>query len=528
MKVMIVDDELQIRKGLKMKINWEDQGYSICAEASNGKEALNILEEHNIDVILTDIRMPLMNGIEFFIECQKKHPCSRIIVLSGYSEFEYVRSAIQAGVKDYLLKPVVRNELIETLSRLRIEIKKEKSEFSENARIRNERQKLLQGLQEQYLLQLVKEDWSEISPVIERLDQLQLSDLTEENIHFQLITVEIREPGKDDMKLNELRLPFQTICKEIAGTNNAYCFHNPSYSNMIHFLIYSQLSDKLKTKELVKEIQRNVTRYLKLVTIVGLGNVVRGLPEIKNAYISSLLSWSNSDIGSYDQVIEGDFHKEMIEFSPEIERKLINAIEKIEFESFKLNVESILEKHKKYSIGSFTFLANRIFLLLMSLVIKYGIETSKIQQELWLCQQSILEHDSQAKVLDKLMSLAQNVIQEVKGLRASDGSHIVEGVRRFLEKNYANDITLTSLSKQFHLNGTYLSELFKNQVGQTYSDYLIKLRINKARELLLDSELKIIDVAQLVGFSNSSYFGTVFKKYVGQTPVEYRKEKICI
>ncbi|MGG3570886.1 AraC family transcriptional regulator [Bacillus gobiensis] len=127
------------------------------------------------------------------------------------------------------------------------------------------------------------------------------------------------------------------------------------------------------------------------------------------------------------------------------------------------------------------------------------------------------------KVLNHLVQIAQSIMDEIQKTRYSKGKITIESIRQYIDQHYSDEITLTSLSEKFFINSAYLSELFKNHIGQTFSDYLIKLRINKAMLFLKDEQLKIIDVANLVGFSNSGYFSTVFKKYVGQTPVEYRR-----
>ena len=117
MKVIITDDEIQIRKGLRMKVDWEEEGFQIAGEASNGKEALELLRNMDIDLVITDMRMPIMDGIELAKRCQQEFPTVKVIVLSGYSDFEYVRGSMKEGVKDYLLKPVAPDELVEALQK---------------------------------------------------------------------------------------------------------------------------------------------------------------------------------------------------------------------------------------------------------------------------------------------------------------------------------------------------------------------------------------------------------------------------
>ena len=307
------------------------------------------------------------------------------------------------------------------------------------------------------------------------------------------------------------------ISKEYVGT---YSFYDPSYANMVHFLIRIDLNSP---SNLVESVQRNVKKLLNLETVIGIGNVVKGLANFKTGYISSLLAWSQSQLGSQSQVIDAAITKEKsFEFSPDFERKLTNAIENVRFEAFKENIQSLLQGNGNQSILSFSFAANRVLFLLGSLAKKYDIETKDIQKSIWNCQQSIWELNSQSKVFESLLQLAQLIIEKVRLARFSNGKLIVDSVRNYLDQHYASEISLTLLSELFHINSAHLSETFKNYVGQNFSDYLVNLRMDKAQQFLRDKQLKIIDVANLVGFSNSGYFSTVFKKHVGQTPVEFR------
>ena len=524
LKVIITDDEIQIRKGLRMKVNWEEEGFQIAGEASNGAEALEVLRDLDIDVVITDMRMPIMDGIELAKRCQQEFPNVRVVVLSGYSDFEYVRGSLKEGVKDYLLKPVAPDELVEVLSKIRKEVEEEKRIQAESARLRRLVHSQLQEVQEQYLLYLVKEEWLELNMVTERLRQLQLEDLVNEEGEVQFVTVEIREKEYNPNRLKELWLPFQMLCKEIAKDHpKTYSFYDPSYANMIQFIQVLDSDNRDSPSRLVKEIQQTVKRLLKLETVVGIGNVTCGITNFKTGYISSLLAWSQSQLGSQSQVLDGsNVKEEVFEFSPETERKLTNGIESVNYEAFKENIYILLEGDRNLSIMSFTFAANRVLFLLGSLARKYNFETNDFQREMWNCQQSIWELNSQTKVIEHLLQLAKLIIEKVHVARFSNGKVIVASVQQYLEQHYANEISLSMLSELFHINSAHLSETFKQTVGQNFSDYLVQLRLQKARQFLKDKQLKIIDVANLTGFSNSGYFSTVFKKYFGQTPVEFR------
>ncbi|RKL67290.1 two-component system response regulator [Salipaludibacillus neizhouensis] len=523
MKVLITDDEIQIRRGLRMKVDWEEEGFIVVEEASNGKEALELLQNINVDVVLTDIRMPIMDGIALAKHCQQEFPGIKVIVLSGYSDFEYVRSSMKEGVKDYLLKPVAPDELLEVLRKIRKEVEEDKRKQIESARIHVIAETHLQEVQDQFLLHLAKDEWLEFSYVLERLWQLQLEDLAQENIKVKFLSVEIRECEDNLTNLKKLCLPFQMICKEIAKElGGTYSFYDPSYANMVHFLKIIDLEQTNSTAILIKKVQQSVKTSLNLETVIGIGNTVTGLSEMKNGYISSLLSWSQSQLGSHSQVMNETVTRDVIyEFEPDFERQLTNAIEGMNIEAFKNTVNTVLKKTENQSVLSFCFVANRVFFLLGSLAKKYNMETKDIQKSMWNCQQSIGELNSQSKSIDHLIQLAQVIVEKISVARFSNGQ-LMDNIRQYLDEHYASEISLTSLSELFYINSSYLSDTFKNHIGKNYSEYLVELRVEKAKFFLEDERLKIIDVANLVGFSNSGYFSTVFKKHVGKTPVEFR------
>ncbi|MDK8642126.1 response regulator [Niallia taxi] len=524
LKVLIADDEMQVRLGLRMKINWEEEGFKIVGEASNGREAIEWLRKKKINLVITDMRMPIMDGLELAQYCYKEFPQVKLIVLSGYSDYEYIRGSMKEGVKDYLLKPVSPDELEDTLRKIRKEIEAEKKKQADEAQMRHFVMTQFETVQEQYLLHLVKESWFESEMVKERLCQLKLEEMASENTSFQILSVEIRDKSNQPNRLRELWYPFQMMCKELAYTDKGlYTFYDPSYTNMIHFLkIVDRGQDTLVN--LVKEVQLQVNKLLVLETVIGIGSVVDGISNLNNAYISSLLAWSKSQFGARSQVIDvSNLQDEDFEFSADMEKKLTNAVENANFMRFKENLDELLGNNKVQSILAFSFISNRVLFLIGASARKYNMQTKDIQNMMWNCQKSIWELNSYHKVIDQLTDLARLIIEKVRTVRFSNGKLVIEGVRQYLDQHYANEISLTFLSDLFHINSTHLSETFKNQVGLNFSDYLLNIRMEKAKEFLKDKQLKIIDVANLVGYTNSGYFSTVFKKHFHQTPVYFRQ-----
>ncbi|WP_404429555.1 response regulator [Sutcliffiella horikoshii] len=527
MKVLISDDEIQIRKGIRMKMDWAQAGFEIVAEAANGQEALEILKEKEVDIVITDIRMPIMDGMQFVKRCHVEYPDIKVIVLSGYSDFEYAKSSMKAGVKDYLLKPVAPDELADALQRIRSEADMEKKKRLESERISRFVLNQLEERREQYLLYLVKEEFTEYNVAKDRLKQLQLETLAQENTEVQFVTVEMRSAKGNPDELKELLLPFKMLCKEYAERyEGTHFFYDAGYSNMIHFIHQKHDAPLTHSSNFIRNLQAKVKEYLKVETVIGIGKGVKGFQQFKNGYISALLSWSQSQVGGHSQVIEGTAQNEVFNFTLDVEKKLTNAIENADQRAFQDSLQDVLGGN--LSMMAFSFLSNRVLFLLGSLARKYDVDTVEMKDRIWNCQQSIWELNSQIRVKEQLQQLAQAIVQKVKEVRSSSsGSELVENVRRFIESHYASEITLSSLSKQFHINSAYLSEIFKNHVGQNFSDYLNCLRMENAKKFLKDPQLKIIDVAHLVGFSNSGYFSTVFKKQFGYSPADYRKSINC-
>ena len=249
---------------------------------------------------------------------------------------------------------------------------------------------------------------------------------------------------------------------------------------------------------------------------------MNGLSEYRSGYISSLLAWSQSQLGSKSQIMDQTAVSDAVfDFSPDYEKRIINSIENLDFTAFKDNLQMVLNGSEGRSVMSFSFAANQVLFILGSLAKKYDVETKDIQNTIWNCQQNIWKLYSQHKVKEDLIQLASLIIEIVRLARFSN-KKLIDSIRHYLDQHYASEISLTALSTLFHINSAHLSETFKHHVGQNFSDYLVNLRMEKAKQLLKDKQLKIIDVSNLVGFSNSGYFSTVFKKHFGQTPVEYR------
>jgi two-component system response regulator YesN len=533
-QVMLVDDEAEIRQGLKLKIDWERLGFEIVAEADHGNQALMGLKEQQIHLVITDIRMPIMGGIDFLHEMLKRFPEVKTVVLSGYDDFTYVKEALQSGIKDYLLKPVIRSELVELLVKIRIELDAERKRKLLDESLNWQLSQALPVLQEQFIVQLIKQSYHYPESIAGKAMKLQMEHFVAEGQRLCLVCVEMRvsterlnaKPGGIEL----LRTAFQMTCREMA-LKHAYClfaFLDTQYPNMMFFLVNLNIFE-MQVVGVAKpldhflfELQMFMRQFLRLETVIGIGKEIHGQLELNNGYISALLSWSQSKAGVASQIVSSHSFDVSREFTIDTEKKMTVAIERADLQGFVAVLNGIWQNGKGYSMQALSLLLLRVILLMDTVAKKYGVATPDTQELLWACQETIRTFDTKDKVTEHLIRLAEHLICLVEKSRGNNGAEVVTSIRRYLDEHYAEEVSLTLLANQFHINATYLSELFKKQIGSTFSDYLVEIRLDKVKHLLRNSEFRLADIADLVGFANASYLSSVFKKHIGMSPNEYR------
>jgi len=526
-RVMIVDDEIGVRESLKAKINWNSLGFQIAAEASNGQEALSYMQQQKFDVVITDIQMPVMNGVQFFNECSSRYLNTKIIVLSGYSDFEYTKAAIKAGIVDYLIKPVARKELLELLTRIKEELDREKQEENQRKKEEWQLKQLLSEQQEQFLYQLVKNEWTSGPFVQDRLVQLKLQNINDHN-NFQFITAEMKIPEKrieqNRSRLDLLYLSFRLLCKELANsTSQILCFQDLTLPNMMHFILMSDSLSALEaqTNAFVLDLEKKIKNILKLDMKVGIGKVVHSLEDFKNGYASSLLDWGLKVQGN-----AGSVHITPVtqDLSTETERRMVVELEKGNKQAFQTLLSQLLFPNEQLSTINFSFLAVRVVIMIRSLAARYGSDQEKLQELSLSCMFAIWQFSSQDIVFRKIMEFAEYVMQLIQSQKTTSGEGVIELICKYIQENYSCELTLATLSELFHFNEAYLSSLFKTYTKMNFSDYLLMVRMKKAEKLMKDTDLKLTDIAQLVGYTNSSYFSTAFKKFFHVSPSVYREQ----
>lgn len=508
-KILIVDDELLVRQGIKHHLNWEQHGFQIVGEASNGKEALEMIGQLSPDIIITDIVMPVMDGEEFVRILKTHYPRIEVIVLSSYGEFHYVRSTFQSGVADYILKP--RLETSELLQVLQITARKipglnytpqsRSGELSLDQLL----ERLLAGYEPEDQAQLLK-FFPHRSFVLAGAD---LSGVSGDPHSYMAGLASSLKSW-----LEESSVP--AVPKAIAAE-----------SKQLLMLINVPQENEWQVFQLVKEfVAEKSSGMPKLVWAVSSG--FADLLKLESVYREEwlrLLSYRfyfpdhsclrASELPAVPEVPEFD----MKQFLADLRKEQYHEV----FHRLREYVGMAVSNYRVPPFEFKSFLGNAIFN--MTVVMTEGNERMKeLDQVKYDYFKAIDEAKSVSEAVTWMNGFLEMAEQLAEAHTPLPGEANMRRLLEYIDEHYSEPLSLGTLSKHFHFNPSYLSSYFSTHNAEGFSEYLNKIRIRKATELLSASTLTISEISARVGYGDHSYFTKVFKKQTGASPSQYRRD----
>jgi two-component system, response regulator YesN len=537
-KVMIVDDESIILDKLHHIIAWEDYDCTIIAECNDSCEALQSAEELQPDLVFADICMPIMNGIEFSGSLKKKLPQSIVILISGYDDFSYAQQAIATGVFRYLLKPIKSEELLKVLqeakqySLLLAQESKEKEEL--RILIRNS----LPSLREKFLGDLVhgELDRKHLQEQLSFLEMNPQSDL------FGVAAIQLDDYtnlcgvlNAEDLHLCRFQLLniLQNQLGEVTGF--LYGFQNkPGELILIYGLTGQQCLEDIFQG--VLEVQNNFRELHQITFSAGLGRLYPEFESLKISYREALLAldfkvWTGKNVLIPYNDIENTRIGHML-CCPEPEygdfisilregniAKAFSFIEQV-FNSFKS------KDYARTNAPTKSFLHLTLIDLLNQIIrslLEFNITIEEVFGAGFDPFIAINSHETVYDLEHWLKELTQKAIDHISNHKQDVNKNFVEKAKQYLENHYGDpNLNLALVAENVYVSSCYLSHLFKEVTGNAVIEYLNKIRIRAAKKLLKESQLKIYEIAEQIGFNDYHYFGIVFKKATGLAPLEYR------
>ncbi|MDX8045131.1 response regulator transcription factor [Gracilibacillus sp. S3-1-1] len=499
-KVLIVDDEMLIRQGIISYIDWEKEGYNIIGEASNGEEALHLIDAHLPDIILTDIVMPGMDGIELVKRVKANYPETEIIVLSSFENFDYVKETFQSGVADYILKPKLNAEdLIQTLRRVRQGNRKQNVVNANNFNLRDIGKKILKGYPSIREMEFAREEF--------HYDHFTLVEL--------FWSVKIRMSLTSDQIITTLQQHVSSL------TCHAITIEENSFLLLINVGAQELPTLKAVIKKLANSTDQATSKWI-------LSQPFQVIDELKNIYDTNHLMLKQyhfylpeQSVLYYDQLPQLTNRATAFDLN-----HLIYLFKRKQFqEAFDYLNEQINLFANHFDTDVFTFkswLENIMFNIITLLGnMNYDMEQIEADKYQLFTQINEAFHVGEAiSIFDHFLTTVEKKVHASQTASTSNIQRLLD----YIEENYSNSLTLRTLGDYFHFNPTYLSSYFSKHHEEGFSEYLNHVRIKNAQKMLIETNMSISSISESVGYSDPSYFTKVFKKVVGVSPRIYRRQ----
>ena len=524
--VLIADDEIEVREGLKLKADWEGMGFAISGEAANGVEAAGLLQSGHYDLLLTDMNMPVMDGVKLLDICRTHNPSIEIIIITGYEDFQYARAGVRNHAMDYLLKPVTREDLRAALIRIKEELDKKRKAREDSERIQWRLSQYYQQMKTHFILDLVKGSKLPPSSLPERIRLFHLEEWQHSEVCF--LTAGLREinhtSASESRVPEDLHLPFQMVCRELTEsyTESALVFQDTAHPGIMHFMIMDGVQH-----EFSERLRVQMMSYLTMEVQIGIGLTVTGLERWKEGYVHSLLAWNMAGRQAEQaQTIKVTDHSPLI--PEEINRAMHRCLLRGELDSFRSMIRKELDDAFRRSPSRLIRCLLQISLLMESATVDCMRHAHSTQSR-WISPEWVLWLETPEQAERLLMQWAQDFANGQQPTEIAEET-MIESAKCYIEENYMQEITLTSLAEQFNYHPTYFSEMFKEGAGISFIQYLTETRMKHATRLLKETQLSVWDITELTGFSSPSYFSARFKKVHHMSPSEYRvlqSEKIA-
>lgn len=502
LKVLLLDDKKSIIEGMKELIDWESCGFEIAAALGRTDEALKFVRENHVDLLITDIRMPHMSGLELIEEVKKFKPHLRFAIISGYAEFEYVKQALNRKVDGYLLKPVDEDELIEVLDRVKKEIEEEKIYF---------RRKL-----DEYIRRIFSGETG-TKPELDRFDD-------SGSIRYILIR-----------PFDDKRLFSAESHADVEAASRAFEIMTEEYGE--NKSVYIGKSDAGDIEVIVdsNEYGDNILRYcLEISERLGdnfailVGRQVddieniresrESVKEVKNACFyetdRKILIYENCNLNFSNALSGVDFCRE-----------LVSAVKNAEAEELTAQVLRLCGLLRAENVHPDT-----VMMYIYNVIFEVENKVSGSENEIvkFFYRYSVFKKSPliNFNMLQAFISdMAVELRRFMEDYKEKNTFGVVGEIVDYINENYAQpDLKLQTVADKYYVNSGYLGKLFTERVGVRFNTYLLKIRIEKSKELLKNSNLKIYEIAQKVGFNDPNYFSVKFAELENVTPAAYREK----
>ena len=544
LKIFLAEDEVVVRETIKRMIPWEELGFELVGEAADGEMALPLLIRQQPDLLITDIKMPFMDGLTLARLAKKEIPGLKVVILSGYDDFNYAKQAIGIGVEDYLLKPITKNALIERLSEIRSRYEHEKTQKEYYEKFQRKMQAYEKNSSRDFFEALVGGSM-DMMEVYKRAEKLGL-DIVAEAYNVLIFTMNCDEDfsGQRDEYSSWEAESLELLENFFAGHSSAMLFRSNIFSYGV-LLKGQRETIEENTRACVDEIRKILSRQDgRREWFLAVGQSVERLSQIQKSYHTASRAFSqrylyDENILYYDEMetMEHPGGQAETEDNAYLQKVDVNALNPAILQKFLSNgLQEETENFVKdyfYAIGqepmeSLVF-RNYVILNVRFSVISFikglGCDTNEMESA---DTEEVLAESG--KNMESAIAYAKKMISQAIEIRDQNSGNknrsILKTAVDFIDSHYMDEeISLNTVANVANVSSNHFSALFSQNMGQTFIEYLTTLRMNKAKELLRCTGMRSSEIAGEIGYKDAHYFSYLFKKTQGMTPSDYRKAR---
>ncbi|MDO5407042.1 MAG: response regulator [Eubacteriales bacterium] len=523
-RIVIADDEEYVRELVAKNINQSGREFVVVGKAENGEEAIDLVKELEPDILITDICMPIVSGLELVRQIRELDRSIKTVIISGYDDFSYAKQAVSLGVTEYLLKPFLPEELLEVLDKIGEELQRQKTLVTNMQEMQNQIRDNLHFRQENLIRKLLKRKISE-EQFPEECRKAEM------NLPAPFYAVGILRVSADVSGL------LAVVKDEYFPKEVSTCLAEQDERQSV--ILFAGTCRNARTferyiREGMEQLSESMERYYDRQLCCAVGQVYEDWKQIPESYQEARSVWNgildfNEAVVFYQEQIKARSGTESngIERPVELENNLLVNIQMGRTEQALEILGEILQYYQLVNVRLSEFVS--ISLVEMVFHISGTLRKAGGDVQLWKNEdvvEYLKKHFAYGSLSDAREVLEQYVTrccEQFAMVNEKQGDRIVYNVKELIEKNLANEeFNLESASAQLFFSHNYVRQIFKQITGESFTEYLIRRRMETARELLQNQTYKIQDVAIRTGYSNQRYFASCFKKYYGCTPTEYR------
>lgn len=513
MNILLVEDEFYTRKALCKMLRNHDPEIEMIFEAENGNEALEILHTNTIDLVFTDVRMPGMDGLDLAKEIQKKNKQIFTVIISGYADFFYAQQAMQYGVKEYVLKPIQKDKILQLYDDFK-----------------NKIQSIQKSTMQTRLLQIQQQLNQYISKKSEDIKTsfAQLLALDKEPLHYRLAIIQ-KSAAWTEQEKEEAQHFFNKQSGKLY-----FVFSNTAEPTQLLLLCFGSTFithyEDVEYRNQIYLIKQFIYTIKNISWAVGVSSVHQNISSLSQAYLEANVSVYSYFFEGRDKIFEYDENKSLWNYKLVIEQDLFRFFEHALREGREETAAEVLSKvFTRIKQNSKSFYALQY---VCSKLVNLMNEVSKVFQpnsyisidDPHMKEIVFSQYENIEQIEEQFYRVSRKICTEVKQQQFSQNEIVIE-IQKYLVNHYFEDISLEQIaSERYYSNPSYLSRIFKLEIGKTFSQALLDIRMDKAKELLQNGDLSVSQVASLVGYNNSAYFVKIFRKYYGIPPGQYKNK----